>query len=132
VARRTVHIPNRFLHKRRSVAAQITDYPNPERFPLVQAMDRALLVDTLPSSAQASGNAWAARMLGVGSVVGFFVGNINLPSILPFLGKSQLQVLSVVVSLLLLGGHLVTAGLVKERVLLKNNIDGYVADEDSF
>ena len=68
-------------------------------------------------------------MLGVGSVVGFFVGNINLPSILPFLGKSQLQVLSVVVSLLLLGGHLVTAGLVKERVLLKNNKDGYVADD---
>ena len=39
----------------------------------VQAVDRALLVDTLPSSSQAAGNAWAARMLGVGSVVGFFV-----------------------------------------------------------
>lgn len=39
----------------------------------VQAVDRALLVDTLPPSDQAAGNAWAARMLGVGSVVGFFV-----------------------------------------------------------
>ena len=36
-------------------------------------MDRALLVDTLPTSEQAAGNAWAARMLGVGSVAGFFV-----------------------------------------------------------
>lgn len=98
----------------------------------VQAVDRALLVDTLPSSAQASGNAWAARMLGVGSVVGFFVGNINLPRILPFLGKSQLQVLSVVVSLLLVGGHLVTAGLVKERVLLQNDIDGQRRHGKSF
>ena len=40
---------------------------------VVQAVDRALLVDTIPSSEQASGNAWAARMLGVGSVIGFFV-----------------------------------------------------------
>ncbi|KAF9553769.1 MFS general substrate transporter [Agrocybe pediades] len=61
----------------------------------VQAVDRALLVDTLPPTEQAAGNAWAARMLGVGSVVGFFVGNIDLPQFLPFLGNTQLQVLSV-------------------------------------
>lgn len=101
----------------------------------MQAVDRALLVDTLPPSRQASGNAWAARMLGVGSVVGFFMlallsyhisyahvlliysGNINLPRILPFLGKTQLEVLSVVVSLLLLFGHMTMATLVKERIL---------------
>ena len=39
----------------------------------VHAADRALLVDTLPSSDQAAGNAWAARMVGIGSVVGFYV-----------------------------------------------------------
>lgn len=102
---------------------------------IVQAVDRALLVDTLPSSSQPAGNAWAARMLGVGSVVGFYVyvstsswswsaqtryyrGNVNLPRFLPFLGKSQLQGLSVVVSVLLPAGHLITAGLVKERILV--------------
>ncbi|KAJ3515315.1 hypothetical protein NLJ89_g1827 [Agrocybe chaxingu] len=91
----------------------------------VQAVDRALLVDTLPSSSQAAGNAWAARMLGVGSVVGFFVGNINLPRHFPFLGSSQLQVLSVIVSFLLLAGHVVMAVMVKEKVLLKtSSIDG--------
>ena len=37
------------------------------------AVDRALIVDTIPSSEQASGNAWAGRMLGIGGVVGFFV-----------------------------------------------------------
>jgi solute carrier family 45, member 1/2/4 len=40
---------------------------------LVQAVDRALLVDTLPRVEQATGNAWAAIMLGIGSVAGFFL-----------------------------------------------------------
>ncbi|KAJ2914560.1 hypothetical protein MD484_g5815, partial [Candolleomyces efflorescens] len=87
----------------------------------VQAVDRALLVDTLPPADQASGNAWAARMLGVGSVVGFFVGNVDLTRVFPFLGGTQLEVLSVVVSFMLLAGHVVMAGLVKERILLKSN-----------
>ena len=77
-------------------------------------------------------------MLGIGSVTGFFVsvlrsiffplihpssnsGNIDLLHNLPFLGNSQLQVLSVIVSLLLLAGHLIMAGLVEERVLVKDS-----------
>lgn len=40
---------------------------------LVQAVDRALLVDILPRAEQAKGNAWAAVMLGIGSVAGFFL-----------------------------------------------------------
>ncbi|KAJ6449752.1 major facilitator superfamily domain-containing protein [Mycena sanguinolenta] len=87
----------------------------------VQAVDRALLIDTLPPSLQASGNAWAALMLGVGGVVGFFVGNLDLPDLLPFLGSSELQVLSVLVVSLIIGGHLVTALLVKEAVLVRTD-----------
>ena len=37
------------------------------------SVDRALLIDTIPSSEQALGNAWAARMLGIGNVFGFFM-----------------------------------------------------------
>ncbi|KAF9463203.1 major facilitator superfamily domain-containing protein [Collybia nuda] len=85
----------------------------------VQALDRALLVDTLSPALQAAGNAWAARMLGFGAVVGFFVGTIPLPSLFPFLGTTQLQILSVIVSLLLLGGHILMAICVKERILAK-------------
>ena len=48
-------------------------------------------------------------------------GYIDLPhSPLLFLGKTQLQVLSVLASLLLLAGHLLMAGLVKERVLVQD------------
>ena len=39
----------------------------------VQAIDRALVVDTLSAEEQASGNAWAARMMGIGAVLGFFL-----------------------------------------------------------
>jgi solute carrier family 45 protein 1/2/4 len=39
----------------------------------VQAVDRALLVDILPRAEQAKGSAWAAIMLGIGSVCGFFL-----------------------------------------------------------
>lgn len=39
----------------------------------VMAVDRALMVDTLPAFEQPSGTAWAARMLAIGSVAGFFM-----------------------------------------------------------
>ena len=40
---------------------------------VVMAADRALLVDVLPTSDQPLGNAWAAGMFGVGSVMGFWL-----------------------------------------------------------
>lgn len=39
----------------------------------VMSTDRALVVDTLPPAQQEEGSAWAGRMFGVGSVIGFFV-----------------------------------------------------------
>lgn len=103
----------------------------------VQAADRALLVDLLPPSGQEVGNAWAGRMFGLGSVAGFFMcvlnspwdlssliiflsGNVDLTKTFPFLGKTQLQVLSVLTSLSLMGAHGVTLASVSEKVLLKD------------
>lgn len=91
----------------------------------VQATDRALLVDILPPSLQAAGNAWAGRMFGLGSVAGFFIGGVNLPKILPWLGRTQLEVLCVVSSTLLLVFHGITAGAVEEKVLV---MDGSATD----
>ncbi|KAH9077749.1 MFS general substrate transporter [Lactarius deliciosus] len=84
----------------------------------VMAVDRALLVDTLPRAEQAKGNAWAAVMVGIGGVSGFFFGGINLPSLFPFFGSTELEVLSVVGSIILIGTHLTTVTSVKERILL--------------
>ncbi|KAL5639507.1 hypothetical protein ACGC1H_006221 [Rhizoctonia solani] len=91
----------------------------------VQAVDRALLVDILPPSQQAAGNAWAGRMFGLGSVAGFFIGGIHLPNVFPWLGRTQLEVLTVVSSVLLLALHGVTAVSVEEKVLV---IDGGASD----
>ncbi|KZP04887.1 hypothetical protein FIBSPDRAFT_708005, partial [Athelia psychrophila] len=88
---------------------------------LVQAVNRALIIDTLPSAQQASGNAWASRMMGVGGIAGFFLGSIDLPHFLPFLGSQQLGALSAIAALFLLGTHALTAMLVKEKVLLRGD-----------
>lgn len=88
----------------------------------MQATDRALLVDILPPSLQAAGNAWAGRMFGLGSVAGFFIGGVNLPKILPWLGRTQLEVLCVVSSTLLLVFHGITAGAVEEKVLVMDGL----------
>ncbi|KAJ8082290.1 hypothetical protein PM082_008142 [Marasmius tenuissimus] len=84
----------------------------------VQAMDRALLVDTLPSELQPAGNAWAAKMLAIGSVFGFFIGKMDLPQSFPFLGSTQLEVLSLIGVFVLLATHITTSVTVRERVLL--------------
>lgn len=50
----------------------------------------------------------------------FGSGNINLLAIFPFLGKTQLQVLSFLTSVVLMATHGLTAYSVKERVLLRD------------
>ena len=99
---------------------------------IVQAVDRALIVDVLPTGLQPPGNAWAATMLGAGSVFGFFVfvsihlvfyrlpnmnhrGNIDLPHLFPRLGGTQLEVLVIFTSFFLLSTHAITAWCVKEE-----------------
>ncbi|ORY32115.1 major facilitator superfamily domain-containing protein [Naematelia encephala] len=87
----------------------------------VMSADRALVVDTLPPSQQEEGSAWAGRMFGFGSVAGFFVGGLNLQPVLPFLGKTQLQILSFITSSILLLTHTFTSWAVTERVLLRDD-----------
>lgn len=107
---------------------------------LVQAVQRALIVDTLPSSKQAAGNAWAARMLGIGSVIGFFMyvsanltlfrrsrfeshfdsGNVDLPKIFPVFGDVEIKILAILAGLFLLTMQTTTATMVKEKILISS------------
>jgi solute carrier family 45, member 1/2/4 len=41
--------------------------------PQVMAVDRALMVDVLPSPEQPSATAWAARMVFIGAIAGFYM-----------------------------------------------------------
>ncbi|KAK4056571.1 hypothetical protein OIO90_002419 [Microbotryomycetes sp. JL221] len=45
---------------------------------VVQAMDRALLVDVVPPNQQPAANAWASRLMGLGAVLGFWLGGLDL------------------------------------------------------
>ncbi|KAH7098181.1 MFS general substrate transporter [Auriculariales sp. MPI-PUGE-AT-0066] len=90
----------------------------------VQAADRAILVDVWPREEQERGNAWAARMGGIGSITGFFIGNVDLTRVASFFGDTQIKILSAVSAVTLVGFHAATCWAVKERVQLIAPDDG--------
>ncbi|KAJ1900142.1 hypothetical protein LPJ66_001665 [Kickxella alabastrina] len=67
----------------------------------IQASLRALIVDMLPTARQDNGTAWASRMIGVGNVAGYLLGFLDLVHLFPFLGSSQMQILTSIASLAL-------------------------------
>lgn len=73
-------------------------------------------MDSLPTAQQESGTAWAGRMVGVGSVVGYFMGYADLVKAFPFFGNTQLKVLCVFATIVLLGCDFITCYTVKEKV----------------
>ncbi|KAF9278460.1 hypothetical protein BGZ68_008572 [Mortierella alpina] len=61
----------------------------------VQACCRFLIVDTPPTDQQEMGGAWSGWMNNLGSVVGFFAGNLDLVKYFsPYLGDSQIKILA--------------------------------------
>ncbi|KAJ2555206.1 hypothetical protein EV175_002334 [Coemansia sp. RSA 1933] len=80
----------------------------------VQASLRALIVDSLPTSRQNEGTAWASRMIGVGNVLGYLMGFLDLPRLLPFIGSTHMQVLTTIASVVLAICVFVTCYSIKE------------------
>lgn len=52
---------------------------------VIQASARAFIVDNVPTAQQQYANAWAARCIGIGNIVGFVLGSLNLPQLFPAL-----------------------------------------------
>lgn len=75
----------------------------------MSAAHRALVTDVLPAEEQVLGNAWGSRLAGVGSVLGYLLGEADLPWWLPLLhsvfGLDQLGILAVLAALGLLCTH---------------------------
>ncbi|KAJ1980533.1 hypothetical protein H4R35_001088 [Dimargaris xerosporica] len=82
---------------------------------VIQACGRALIVDVLSPSQQELGTAWASRMTGVGNVLGYLTGYVDLVHALPFLGNSQLKVLCLIASMVLAGSVAVTCYCIHEE-----------------
>ncbi|KAJ1644273.1 hypothetical protein LPJ64_004024 [Coemansia asiatica] len=81
----------------------------------IQATLRALIVDVLPTARQDNGTAWASRMIGVGNVGGYLMGFLDLVHLLPFLGSTQIQVLTTMASLVLSSTVAVTCYFTHEK-----------------
>ncbi|KAJ8330675.1 hypothetical protein O5D80_001188 [Batrachochytrium dendrobatidis] len=81
----------------------------------VQASCRALIVDVSPLHQQDLANAWGGRMIGLGNVLGYFVGYLDLPKLFPMLGPTQLKILCVIAITWFVTTILVTCIAIVER-----------------
>ncbi|KAJ5199349.1 Major facilitator superfamily domain general substrate transporter [Penicillium cf. griseofulvum] len=81
----------------------------------VQAAIRAFIVDNCPTHQQELSNAWASRMVGVGNILGYIFGYMDLPRIVPWLGNTQFQVLCVLASVFLTATLVISCVYIKER-----------------
>ncbi|KAJ5360157.1 Major facilitator superfamily domain general substrate transporter [Penicillium concentricum] len=81
----------------------------------VQAAIRAFIVDNCPTHQQELSNAWASRMVGVGNILGYIFGYMDLPKIVPWLGNTQFKVLCVLASVFLSVTLAISCFYIKER-----------------
>ncbi|KAJ5099387.1 hypothetical protein N7532_006388 [Penicillium argentinense] len=81
----------------------------------VQAGIRAFIVDNCPAHQQELANAWASRLTGVGNILGYIFGYMDLPKVLPFLGNTQFKVLCVIASISLTITLAASCVYIKER-----------------
>ncbi|EEP79479.1 conserved hypothetical protein [Uncinocarpus reesii 1704] len=82
---------------------------------VVQAAIRAFIVDNAPAHQQESANAWASRLTGVGNILGYISGYLDLPKILPFFGNTQFKVLCIIASIALASTLLISCSYIAER-----------------
>ncbi|KAJ6783084.1 hypothetical protein PWT90_09361 [Aphanocladium album] len=59
----------------------------------LQAAIRAFIVDCGPAHQQEAANAMASRLIGIGNILGFIAGYVNLTKPLWFFGRTQFQIL---------------------------------------
>ncbi|KAB5570194.1 major facilitator superfamily domain-containing protein [Coniochaeta sp. 2T2.1] len=81
----------------------------------VQAAIRAFIVDCAPSHQQEAANAMASRIVGVGNIVGYVAGYINLPKFVWWLGDTQFKDLCAIASIALGSTVLLSCLLIRER-----------------
>lgn len=96
----------------------------------LNALDRALLLDLVSSKQQSLANAWAARLSGVGAIIGFLLGQTELTTMVPFTWfpslsgsavgqldstEAQLRCVCLLVIFLLVSTHVITIAFAKEE-----------------
>ena len=82
---------------------------------VIQAGIRAFIVDNAPAHQQDEANAWASRMSGVGNILGYLFGYVDLPGYLPGWGNTQFKALCVLASVAMLSTLAVSCFCIRER-----------------
>ncbi|KAF9907906.1 hypothetical protein EC991_010419 [Linnemannia zychae] len=62
---------------------------------------------------------WASRLMGLGGIFGYFMGNINLPELIPAFGDTQIKGLCIIACLFLIFTVGLTCFTVTERVMVR-------------
>ncbi|KAL7803155.1 major facilitator superfamily domain-containing protein [Trichoderma afarasin] len=81
----------------------------------VQAALRAFIVDCGPAHQQEAANSMASRMTGIGNIIGYIAGYVNLTTPLWFLGNTQFKILCAIASISLGSTVILSASVIKER-----------------
>ena len=82
----------------------------------MQAGIRAFIVDNAPTHQQEAANAWAGRIVGVGSIIGYLSGYVDLPKLTGgFFGNTQFKVLCVIASSVLGITIAISCSCIRER-----------------
>ena len=85
------------------------------KYHTVQAAIRAFIVDCCPAHQQEAANSMASRLTGIGNIIGYVAGYVNLPSITWWLGDTQFKDLCAIASVALAVTVLMSCLLIKER-----------------
>lgn len=87
-----------------------------DRFHVVQAGIRAFIVDNAPTHQQEDANAWASRITGVGSILGYLSGYVDLPKLTGgYFGNTQFKVLCIIACVTLGGTVTISCLCIRER-----------------
>ncbi|KAI0024936.1 major facilitator superfamily domain-containing protein [Xylariomycetidae sp. FL0641] len=81
----------------------------------VQASIRAFIVDCAPSHQQEAANSMASRIVGVGNIIGYIAGGIDLPRYVWWFGRSQFKDLCAIASIALCSTILLSVCCIRER-----------------
>ncbi|KAI0390241.1 MFS general substrate transporter [Xylariaceae sp. FL0594] len=92
----------------------------------VQASIRAFIVDCAPPHQQEAANSMASRVVGLGNIIGYIAGGINLPKYVWFFGSTQFKDLCAIASITLCTTVAFSTSVVKER---NPQLDGRPADD---
>ncbi|GAW21791.1 hypothetical protein ANO14919_113160 [Xylariales sp. No.14919] len=81
----------------------------------VQASIRAFIVDCAPPHQQEAANSMASRVVGLGNIIGYVAGGINLPKYVWFFGSTQFKDLCAIASIALCSTVLFSTTVIRER-----------------